>query len=64
MIISKAISKLKDSDLELCHNLLIDSPDRHIFNDIRLHLRIQDYYTDTIVGMFFFLLLKITFLAI
>jgi len=50
MIISKAISKLTDSDLELCHNLLMNSPDKHIFNDIRLHLRIQDYFKDTIGG--------------
>jgi len=50
MIISKAISKLTDSDLELCHNLLMNSPDKHIFNDLRLHLRIQDYFKDTIEG--------------
>ena len=50
MIISKAISKLTDSDLELCHNLLMKSPDKHIFNDLRLHLRIQDYFKDTIEG--------------
>jgi len=50
MITSKAISKLTDSDLELCHNLLMNSPDKHIFNDLRLHLRIQDYFKDTIEG--------------
>ena len=58
MIISKVISKLTDSDLELCHNLLLNSPDKHIFNDLRLHLRIQDYYTDIIVGNVLFFAVK------
>lgn len=58
MIISKAISKLTDSDSELCHNLLMNSPDKHIFNDLRLHLRIQDYYKDTIVGNVLFFAVK------
>ena len=58
MIISKAISELTDLDLALCHNLLINAPDKHIFNDLRLHLRIQDYFKDTIEGNVLFFVEK------
>lgn len=50
MIYEKAIFELTNSEIDLCNNLLIASPDRHIFNDIRLHLRIQDYYKNTVEG--------------
>jgi len=50
MIFKKAIFELTNSEIDLCNNLLIASPDRHIFNDIRLHLRIQDYYKNTVEG--------------
>jgi len=50
MIYEKVIIELTNSEIDLCNNLLIASPDRHIFNDIRLHLRIQDYYKNTVEG--------------
>jgi lipid II:glycine glycyltransferase (peptidoglycan interpeptide bridge formation enzyme) len=50
MIFKKAIFELTNSEIDLCNNLLITSQDKHIFNDIRLHLRIQDYYKNTVEG--------------
>jgi len=55
MIESKNIADLTECDFARCQALLEQSSNKHIFNDVRLHVRAQKYYNKTARGKVLFI---------
>jgi len=55
MIDFKNISDLTECDFARCQAMLEKSSDRHIFNDVRLHVRVQNYYLKSVRGKVLFI---------